>query len=175
MFIGNFVSIIAGPGAGVQTTWLWTLLQTGVQMFGYYGAAYIIDSRAYGRRRMQVCTFTLMVCCRGIAVMRRCSVCCYDMLLSRVVLWLFLCSHVVVVLTTHCLLGADGRVHGALPVLPHVRHFLRPAHRATYDAYLGFCLGYFRGFVLFSVFLWEKLEKPERIKGSPRNNMLTGH
>lgn len=55
VFIGNFVEIIAGVDAGVQTTWLWTLLQTGVQMFGYYGAAYIIDSRAYGRRRMQVC------------------------------------------------------------------------------------------------------------------------
>lgn len=54
MFIGNFVSIIAGANAGVQTTWLWTLLQTGVQMFGYYAAAYTIDSRVYGRRRMQV-------------------------------------------------------------------------------------------------------------------------
>ncbi len=53
VFIGDFVSIM-DPTAGVQTTWLWTMLQTGVQMFGYYGAAYVVDSRIYGRRRLQV-------------------------------------------------------------------------------------------------------------------------
>lgn len=32
-------------------------------MFGYYGAAYIVDSRFYGRRRLQVCwVHTVLVC-----------------------------------------------------------------------------------------------------------------
>ncbi len=47
--------ILVGPNASVMTNWLWNLLNVGVSLFGYHFAAFSIDWKWYGRKRMQVC------------------------------------------------------------------------------------------------------------------------
>ena len=46
--------ILVGPNASVMTNWLWNLLNVGVSLFGYHFAAFSIDWKWYGRKRMQV-------------------------------------------------------------------------------------------------------------------------
>ena len=47
-------SILVGPDASVMTSWLWNLLNVGCSLVGYYLAAFMIDWKWYGRKRMQV-------------------------------------------------------------------------------------------------------------------------
>jgi len=58
LFASTFIKIIS-PGAAnnVMTTWLWNLVNIGVSLCGYYLAAFLIDHKFYGRRRMQVVGF----------------------------------------------------------------------------------------------------------------------
>jgi hypothetical protein len=58
LFASTFIRIIS-PGAtnNVMTTWLWNLVNIGVSLCGYYLAAFLIDHKFYGRRRMQVVGF----------------------------------------------------------------------------------------------------------------------
>ncbi|DBA70932.1 TPA: hypothetical protein ACH3X2_011377 [Trebouxia sp. C0005] len=63
MFYGNatfrtvFIGILVGPNASVMTNWLWNLLNVGVSLFGYHFAAFSIDWKWYGRKRMQAIGF----------------------------------------------------------------------------------------------------------------------
>lgn len=40
-----------------MTSWLWNLLNVGISLVGYYMAAFMIDWKWYGRKRMQVYCF----------------------------------------------------------------------------------------------------------------------
>ena len=48
-------SVLIGPDASVMTSWLWNLLNVGVALVGYHLAAFTIDWKVWGRKRMQVC------------------------------------------------------------------------------------------------------------------------
>jgi hypothetical protein len=58
LFASTFINIIS-PSAknNVMTGWLWNLVNIGVSLCGYYLAAFLIDHKFYGRRRMQVVGF----------------------------------------------------------------------------------------------------------------------
>lgn len=47
-------SILVGSNALVMTNWLWNLLNVGVALVGYHAAAFSIDWKWWGRKRMQV-------------------------------------------------------------------------------------------------------------------------
>ena len=47
-------SILVGPNTSVMTNWLWNLLNVGVALVGYHAAAFSIDWKWWGRKRMQV-------------------------------------------------------------------------------------------------------------------------
>jgi hypothetical protein len=47
-------SILVGPNASVMENWLWNLLNVGVALVGYHAAAFFIDWKWWGRKRMQV-------------------------------------------------------------------------------------------------------------------------
>ncbi|RXK37001.1 Pi-transporter A-1 [Tremella mesenterica] len=54
LFASSFIKIISPDSADdVVTSWLWNLLNVGVEMLGYYLAALMIDHKFYGRKRMQ--------------------------------------------------------------------------------------------------------------------------
>eukprot|EP00898_Chlorokybus_atmophyticus_P004917 jgi/Chlat1/5426/Chrsp35S05231 len=59
LFQSTFIKII-NPGAGVREVALWTLLNSGVALVGYYFAAFTIDKTWMGRRRMQNMGFVWM-------------------------------------------------------------------------------------------------------------------
>ena len=58
-----FIKLITGSGGSLQTTWLYNLINIGVQLPGYYLAAILVDNKMYGRKNMQavgfLCTFAL--------------------------------------------------------------------------------------------------------------------
>lgn len=58
LFASTFINIIS-PSAknNVMTGWLWNLVNIGVSLCGYYLAAFLIDHKFYGRRRMQIVGF----------------------------------------------------------------------------------------------------------------------
>ena len=43
--------------SGITTTLAWTLLNSGVALFGYYFSAWLIDDINWGRYRIQVSVF----------------------------------------------------------------------------------------------------------------------
>jgi hypothetical protein len=45
--------------SGITSTLAWTLLNSGVALFGYYASAWLIDDINWGRYRIQVSTFLL--------------------------------------------------------------------------------------------------------------------
>ncbi|WFC99056.1 hypothetical protein MYAM1_001792 [Malassezia yamatoensis] len=63
IFSGVFIDLITGGGGKLQTTWLYNLINIGVQLPGYYLAALLVDNKMYGRKNMQavgfLCTFAL--------------------------------------------------------------------------------------------------------------------
>ena len=71
MFRSTFVGIIAGKNASVLENWLYSWINSGVQLVGYYFAALSVDFKPWGRRRMTVFSF-FMVSALTIA---RCSLC----------------------------------------------------------------------------------------------------
>ena len=56
IFQSVFIKIIS-PDSTVMTAWLWNLLNIGCSLVGYYMAAFLIDHKFYGRRRMQAVGF----------------------------------------------------------------------------------------------------------------------
>mgnify|MGYP002716174148 FL=1 len=63
IFSNVFIKLITGSGGSLQTTWLYNLINIGVQLPGYYLAAILVDNKMYGRKNMQavgfLCTFAL--------------------------------------------------------------------------------------------------------------------
>lgn len=64
LFILFCCSVLIGPDASVMTSWLWNLLNVGVALVGYHLAAFTIDWKIWGRKRMQVCLQLLCELCR---------------------------------------------------------------------------------------------------------------
>ena len=54
LFQSTFIGIITGGHASLITTLEWTLLNSAVALVGYYFAAFTVDCRWMGRKRMQV-------------------------------------------------------------------------------------------------------------------------
>lgn len=58
LFASTFIKVIDPSSSGnVMSTWLWNLVNVGVEMAGYYLAALLIDHKFYGRKRMQIWGF----------------------------------------------------------------------------------------------------------------------
>jgi hypothetical protein len=62
IFQGQFISIIA-PGKNIMTGWLYNLVNIGCSLVGYYAAAWYIDHKFYGRKRMQSVGFMMDFIC----------------------------------------------------------------------------------------------------------------
>ena len=60
VFRSTFVGIIAGKNASVLENWLYSWINTGVQLVGYYAAALTVDVKWIGRRRMTVFSFFMV-------------------------------------------------------------------------------------------------------------------
>lgn len=61
LFQGQFISVITGgsKSSGVIVDWNYNLINIGCSMFGYYLASFTIDSRFWGRNRMQQLGFLM--------------------------------------------------------------------------------------------------------------------
>ncbi|WFD31076.1 hypothetical protein MSPP1_002107 [Malassezia sp. CBS 17886] len=57
IFAGVFISLITGSEGALQVTWLYNLINVGVQIPGYYLAALLVDNKMYGRKWMQGVSF----------------------------------------------------------------------------------------------------------------------
>ena len=57
VFQSTFIGILTPGGASLLTNLLWTLLNSGVALIGYWVAAFLIDDIYYGRLRMQLFGF----------------------------------------------------------------------------------------------------------------------
>lgn len=62
IFQGQFIKIIA-PGKNITTGWLYNLINIGCSLVGYYAAAWFIDHKFYGRKRMQTVGFAMDFIC----------------------------------------------------------------------------------------------------------------
>lgn len=60
VFRSTFVGILVGPNASVQVNWLYSYINAGVQLVGYYCAALTVDFRWIGRRRLTVFSFIMV-------------------------------------------------------------------------------------------------------------------
>ena len=54
------MGIIAGKNASVLENWLYSWINSGVQLVGYYAAALTVDVKFWGRRRMTVFSFFMV-------------------------------------------------------------------------------------------------------------------
>ena len=59
LFQSEFISVISPHGDKVMTKWLWNLVNVGVSLAGYYLASFLVDSKLYGRKYMQIVGFLL--------------------------------------------------------------------------------------------------------------------
>jgi hypothetical protein len=58
LFASSFIKVISpGSSNNITTGWLWNLLNVGIALVGYYLAAFLIDHKFYGRKRMQTVGF----------------------------------------------------------------------------------------------------------------------
>ena len=60
VFRSTFVGLLVGSNASVQVNWLYSYINAGVQLVGYYCAANTVDFRAIGRRRLTVFSFCMV-------------------------------------------------------------------------------------------------------------------
>lgn len=61
VFRNELLQLVTGsPSDDASTLWLYNLINIGVQLVGYYFAAFFIDHRNYGRKRMQLVGFGAM-------------------------------------------------------------------------------------------------------------------
>ncbi|KAK9807016.1 hypothetical protein WJX72_010792 [[Myrmecia] bisecta] len=60
VFRSTFVGILVGPKAGVLTNWLYSWINAGVQLVGYYGASLSVDYRWLGRKRLTAFSFFMV-------------------------------------------------------------------------------------------------------------------
>ncbi|KAI6353295.1 hypothetical protein MCOR25_009049 [Pyricularia grisea] len=59
LFQGQFISVISSNPKSVMTTWTWNLINVVISLAGYYCASLLIDSRLYGRKKMQLIGFMM--------------------------------------------------------------------------------------------------------------------
>lgn len=59
LFQGQFISVIAPESHSVMLGWLYNLINIGVSLAGYYLAAFFIDHKLYGRKRMMQVGFLM--------------------------------------------------------------------------------------------------------------------
>ncbi|KAL3162223.1 hypothetical protein ABBQ32_009926 [Trebouxia sp. C0010 RCD-2024] len=60
VFRSTFVGLLVGSNASVQVNWLYSYINAGVQLVGYYAAANLVDYRWVGRRRLTVFSFIMV-------------------------------------------------------------------------------------------------------------------
>lgn len=61
VFRNELLDLVTGaPSDDASTVWLYNLINIGVQLVGYYLAAFFVDHRNYGRKRMQLVGFGAM-------------------------------------------------------------------------------------------------------------------
>lgn len=53
LFSSDFIAVLSPGNKSVMVTWLWSLVNVGVSLVGYYLASFLIDNKFYGRRWMQ--------------------------------------------------------------------------------------------------------------------------
>ncbi|KAL9090735.1 MAG: hypothetical protein Q9159_001791 [Coniocarpon cinnabarinum] len=58
LFSGQFIKVISPNDNSVMVTWLWGLVNVGVELIGYYLASFLIDNKLYGRKWMMIIGFT---------------------------------------------------------------------------------------------------------------------
>ena len=61
------MAILSGNNGSLLTNLLWTLLNSGISLIGYWAAAYMIDDVYYGRKRMQFFGFIFVAVCFYVA------------------------------------------------------------------------------------------------------------
>lgn len=59
LFQSEFIDILIPNNKSIMTSWLYTLLNTGVELCGYYCASFLVDNKLYGRKWMQIVGFML--------------------------------------------------------------------------------------------------------------------
>ncbi|KAJ5683405.1 hypothetical protein N7462_006570 [Penicillium macrosclerotiorum] len=59
LFQSKFIKVISPNSTSVTTNWLWNLANIGVELAGYYCAAWFVDTKLYGRKWMQIVGFMM--------------------------------------------------------------------------------------------------------------------
>lgn len=61
LFQGNFIKVILPKAqqSSILTPWLWNLINIGVELAGYYCAAWFVDNKLYDRKWMQIIGFLM--------------------------------------------------------------------------------------------------------------------
>ncbi|RAL11606.1 putative MFS phosphate transporter [Aspergillus homomorphus CBS 101889] len=59
LFSSEFISILSHDSKSLMPTWLWSLVNVGVSLAGYYCASFLVDNKLYGRKWMQIIGFLM--------------------------------------------------------------------------------------------------------------------
>ncbi|EGE82558.1 MFS phosphate transporter [Blastomyces dermatitidis ATCC 18188] len=59
LFQSEFIAVISPNSNSIMPGWLYNLINVGVSLVGYYMAAFFIDNKLYGRKRMQQVGFLM--------------------------------------------------------------------------------------------------------------------
>ncbi|KAI9819608.1 MAG: hypothetical protein M1827_007058 [Pycnora praestabilis] len=59
LFQSEFIMVLSGKQTSVMPGWLYNLINTGVELIGYYLASFLIDNKLYGRKNMQQVGFLM--------------------------------------------------------------------------------------------------------------------
>ncbi|KAK6526609.1 hypothetical protein TWF694_005191 [Orbilia ellipsospora] len=57
LFQSEFISVITPNNHSVMEGWKWNLINVSISLVGYYLASFLIDSKLYGRKKMQIVGF----------------------------------------------------------------------------------------------------------------------
>ncbi|KAK9482203.1 major facilitator superfamily domain-containing protein [Lipomyces starkeyi] len=59
LFQSQFIAVISPTSTSVMEGWLYNLVNVGVSLCGYYLAAFLIDNKLYGRKKMMIVGFLM--------------------------------------------------------------------------------------------------------------------
>lgn len=59
LFQSDFITVISPGSTSIMPIWLWNLCNVGVSLVGYYMASFLVDSKLYGRKWMQIIGFLM--------------------------------------------------------------------------------------------------------------------
>ncbi|KAK9388461.1 major facilitator superfamily domain-containing protein [Lipomyces mesembrius] len=59
LFQSEFIAVISPTSTSVMEGWLYNLINVGVSLAGYYMAAFLIDHKLYGRKKMMIVGFLM--------------------------------------------------------------------------------------------------------------------